>query len=315
MHHFTTFVKSIDFILLIDYIYHMNLRDLQYLHAVAHTRHFGRAAQQCNVSQPTLSMQLKKLEDYLGVTLFERTQKQVLITPIGEAILARADTILNEAKAIRQLAKNASDPLAGDFRLGAFPTLAPYLLPTAVPLIHDALPNLRLLLVEEKTGDLLTALKAGRIDAALLALPLDTSGFETTPLFADPFMLAVPLNHALAKRKSVTIDDVAREPLLLLDEGHCLRAQALELCHISGGDEQQEFRATSLETLRQMVASGIGVTLIPKLAMKQGDGIRYIPFKENNVSRTIGLVWRKQTSRSEAIKQMAETIRRLGKQQ
>lgn len=289
----------------------MNLRDLEYLVAVADHLHFGRAAEHCHVSQPTLSMQVKKLEEYLGVTLFERGGKQVLVTPIGEAVTAQARTVLRGAKDIRELALHAQNPLAGEFRLGAFPTLAPYLLPICVPPIHKQLPKLKLLLVEEKTDKLLDSLLAGALDAALLALPL-THGqehLESLPLFEDTFLLAIPHNHPLAGKTSVTIEDILSEPLLLLEEGHCLRAQALEICTLAGMREYQEFRATSMETLRQMVASGIGVTLIPQTARKRGDGITYLPFADTRMSRTIGIVWRKGYARETVIREISGIIK------
>jgi LysR family hydrogen peroxide-inducible transcriptional activator len=288
----------------------MNLRDLQYLAAVADHRHFGKAAQACNTSQPTLSMQLKKLEETLGVQLFERTSKHVMVTPIGEDIAERAQRILREAEGIKEAAKTAQDPYAGEFRLGAFPTLAPYFLPQAVPAISKKLPKLKLLLVEEKTEALLEGIKAGTLDAALLALPIEEDGLETAALFDDQFLLAVPRYHALAKRKTIRQSDLADERLLLLEDGHCLRAQALEVCHMTGAGEQ-EFRATSLETLRHMVAAGSGITLIPKMAMQKGDGIVYIPFAKPAPSRTIGLVWRKTSARKPCIDAFVQELSRL----
>lgn len=279
----------------------MNLRDLQYLVAVVEHRHFGKAAEQCHTSQPTLSMQLKKLEGTLGVQLFERSSKKVMVTPIGEAIAAKARHILQDSRDIRDMAKAAQDPFAGEFRLGAFPTLAPYFLPRAVPAIHKKLPKLKLLLVEEKTLLLLERLKAGTLDAALLALPIEEAGLETTPLFDDPFLLAVAPSHPLAKRKHIHQRDLKGEQLLLLEDGHCLRSQALEVCSLIGSSEQQEFRATSLETLRQMVASGVGITLMPQLAIGKDKSVCYIPFAGLAPSRSIGLVWRKHAARVQCI--------------
>lgn len=289
----------------------MNLRDLQYLVAVADAGHFGKAASKCNISQPTLSMQLKKLEEYLGVTLFERTNKQVMITAVGKRIADEARAVLQGAEGIRAIARNAQSPFAGDFRLGAFPTLAPYFLPHAIPAISKALPELRLLLVEDKTADLLRALEAGTLDAALIALPVDAKGLTSQPLFDDPFLLAVPRNHALANRKRVTPEDLQGYPLLLLEDGHCLRDQALEVCSLMGGREQDEFRATSLETLRQMVVAGVGITLIPKLAQREGDGLIYIPFAAPAPLRTIGLVSRKTSARMECVDALASLMKKL----
>jgi len=288
----------------------MNLRDLHYLVTVADTRHYGKAAEQCHVSQPTLSMQLKKLEETLGVQLFERTNKKVMITPVGEHIAERARKILQDAEAIKTIANMSQDPYAGEFRLGAFPTLAPYFLPLAVPAIRKKLPKLKLLLVEEKTESLVERLKAGTLDAALLALPLQEDGLETMPLFDDRFLLAVSRNHPLAKRKTIRQSDIMGERLLLLEDGHCLRAQALEVCSMTGASENQEFRATSLETLRHMVASGVGITLIPKMAMQKSDGIVYIPFAKPAPLRTIGLVWRKTSARKPCIDALAKSMLR-----
>ncbi|MES2983745.1 MAG: LysR substrate-binding domain-containing protein [Pseudomonadota bacterium] len=283
----------------------MNLRDLQYLVAVADHQHFSKAAQACHVSQPTLSMQLKKLEDYLGVQLLERSNKKVMVTPIGKIVVERARRMMQEAHAIEQVAKAAQDPYSGDFRLGAFPTLAPYFLPRIAPLIRKKLPKLKLLLIEEKTAQLLERLQAGTLDAALVALPVESDTLTTAPLFDDPFLLAVPLGHALAKRRTIRQHDIEDEPLLLLEDGHCLRNQALAVCSLIGASEHQDFRATSLETLRQMVASGVGITLIPELAMKKNDGIAYIPFSSPTVSRTIGLAWRKTSARQPCIDRLA----------
>ncbi len=285
----------------------MNIKDLHYLVAVADLKHFGRAAQACNISQPTLSMQLKKLEEYLGVALFERTNKQVMVTQAGQEIAQRARHVLQGVKEIREVARAASSPYAGEFRLGAFPTLAPYFLPQIVPAIHAGLPELKLLLVEEKTATLVEQLKSGALDAALIALPVHDEMLESAALAEDPFLLAVSPRHDLAGRKAVTAADIRNEQLLLLEDGHCLREQALEVCSIMGLGEQQEFRATSLETLRQMVVAGVGITLIPHMAKREGDGLVYIPFAKDAPSRRIGLVWRKTSAR----KACMELLRRI----
>lgn len=281
----------------------MNLRDFEYLVAVADLQHFGKAAEHCNVSQPTLSMQLKKLEDYLGVKLFERTNKQVMITKIGAEIIARARQILLTASEIKNLAKTAQDPLAGDFTLGAFPTLAPYFLPIIAPKIATVLPKLKLFLVEDKTATLLEKLKSGALDAAFIALPIEDDSLEFSELFSDPFMLAVPCNHKFAQRKSISQKDIVSEKLLLLEEGHCLRSQALEICSLIGTGERQDFRATSLETLRQMVRANVGITLIPRIAIRENDGVCYIPIKPE-ISRKIALVWRKTSTRIQCIEKI-----------
>lgn len=289
----------------------MNIRDLEYLVAVANMRHFGKAAEACHVSQPTLSMQLKKLEETLGVTLFERSRKRVMVTPVGEKIVEDARYILQRIRHMRDIARHAQDPLGGELRLGLFPTLAPYFLPHCISTLHQQLPSLKLLLVEEKTDHLLTRLHQGTLDAALLALPVAGDAFEQEILFEDPFMLAVSHTHPLASRKRVTMQDLAKEHVLLLEEGHCLRTQALELCQIVNASEYQEYRATSLETLRHMVATGAGMTLIPKIAMGEGDGLAYIPFQEKKMARTIGMVWRKGASREVAIQAVMGVLREV----
>jgi LysR family transcriptional regulator, hydrogen peroxide-inducible genes activator len=289
----------------------MTLRDLEYLVAVADMRHFGKAAEACHVSQPTLSMQIRKLEDELGVALFERTNKQVLVTDVGGRIIAQARATLRQASTIVEIAKTARDPFAGELKLGAFPTLAPYLLPIVVPKIASTFPNLKLLLIEEKTDALLRQVAEGRIDTAMLALPIRDEQLETVALFEDRFRLAVPESHDLAKRKTVTRADLRNERLLLLEEGHCLRYQALELCSTLGSSEYEGFRATSLETLRQMVAAGVGITVVPEVAIRsEGRGIRYVPFEGNPPSRTIGMVWRKTSPRLESLQAIAGLIQK-----
>ena len=238
----------------------MNIRDLKYLVAVADFRHFGRAAEACFVSQPTLSMQLKKLEETLGVTLIERG-KQVMLTAAGVEIVAKAREILGQVDQLVAYAKESNDPLGGELRLGAFPTLAPYLFPLVVPKINTAFPHLKLLLVEEKTNQLLAQLKEGKLDAAFIAAPVEEAGIVSKSLFSESFLLAVPRGHPLAAKKEVTAEDIAAQPILLLDEGHCLRDQALALCQRVGAKATDNFRATSLDTLRQMVASGVAVTV------------------------------------------------------
>lgn len=283
----------------------MNLRDLKYLVSVADLKHFKKAAESCFVSQPALSMQLRKLEDELGVQLLERTNKQVIVTPIGKEIVKRSKKLLQEAEGIKELAKIHNNPFAHEFKLGAFPTLSPYLFPKIVPQITKALPKLKLFLIEERTSELIDKLKQGEIDAALLALPIYEEGLVTEKLFDDPFSLAVPAGHPFAKKKTVTTDELSNENLLLLEEGHCLRNQALEVCTLIGASESQDFRATSLETLRQMVISGLGITLIPKLAEKADKNIVYIPL-EPEPFRTIGLVWRKTSAKTECFKKIVE---------
>lgn len=288
----------------------MNLRDLQYLVAVAEQLHFGRAAMACHVSQPTLSMQLKKLEETLGVQLFERSNKRVMLTPMGHDMAERARRMLHEAEQMRRIAHAARDPEAGLLRLGIFPTLAPYLLPSLMPLLTKRFPKLNLQLVEERTPELLAQLAKGTLDAAILAMPTASEALMTATLFEEPFLLAVARKHRLAKRKTVTAADMHGETVLLLEDGHCLRDQALEVCHLAGVSESSRFRATSLETLRHMVAASNAVTLIPKLATQGNDPLmRYIPFKQPTPCRTIGLIWRTTSARTPLFTHMAHAIK------
>jgi LysR family hydrogen peroxide-inducible transcriptional activator len=290
----------------------MNLRDLRYLVAVADHGHFGRAAEACNVSQPTLSTQLKKLEDYLGATLFERTNKTVQITPIGAAILARARNALAEVDAILDLARGRAGPLAGPLRLGVIPTLGPYLLPWLVPRLTRAFPALELVIHEDVTAALLDRLRTHRIDAALLALPADgDEEIESVPLFDEPFWFACPTGHPLAAAESVSERDLGGDDLLVLAEGHCLRDQALAVCGRGGPRSSvADFRATSLETIRQMVAAGMGSTLFPALAVDRARSTDIVlkPLAEP-AARRIALVWRPSYPRAEDFARLAETVR------
>ena len=280
----------------------MNLRDLQYVVAVADLRNFSQAAQQCNVSQPTLSGQIKKLEAQLGVTLFERNNKRVMLTESGAHIVRAATHILREANTIEEIAESAKDPLSGKFRLGAFPTVSTYIFPEMVPQVKKYMPDLRLILIEEKTASLIEKLRDGTIDAALLALPIHDDFLQSAAVFDDEFFLAVPSDHELAHHQKINQRTLHQHRLLLLEEGHCLRDQALDVCQLHGINEEQDFKATGLETLRQMVRAGTGITLMPKIAIATDEtGIAYIPFESPAPKRTIGLVWRKTTTRQHVI--------------
>ncbi len=283
----------------------MNLRDLKYLIAVAKEQHFARAAEKSFVSQPTLSMQIKKLEDELGVQIFERSQKKFMITKVGEEILKKAEIILREAEEIKNIAKNSKDPFSGEIRIGAFPTLASYFFPKIVGKISKKFPQLKLLLVEEKTEVLLHKLKRGEIDAAFIATPCEDSGLVHKKIFEEDFLLAVPKKHPLAKNKKVEKKDLKGQELMLLEDGHCLRDQALEACSMLGAFEQQDFRASSLETLRQMVIFGAGITLMPEIAVKKEDKISYVKIT-NAPHRKIGLYWRETSTRKILMKEIAE---------
>lgn len=291
----------------------MTLQELKYLVALADHGHFGRAAEACFITQSTLSTQIKKLEDFLGVTLFDRSLRRVTPTPIGREILAAARNIVEEAERIRALAKHAQDPMARTLHLGVIPTLGPYYLPHALTVIHKKYPGLRLLLREEMTPQLLEHLADGQLDAALLALPVTDDALRVETLFYEPFFAALPAGHSLAARAQLKVSDLLAEKLLLLDEGHCLREQALDVCGTTGGG-REEVRATSLETLRQMVGLGLGVTLLPALAVDAGPrvgrkAVEIRPFKSPPPGRTIGLVWRRRAPFPETFERLVQTLR------
>ena len=279
----------------------MTLRELRYLVALADRGHFGRAAEECCVSQPTLSTQLKKLEGYLGVTLIERNARAFAFTPIGEDIAAQARRVVRQVDDLISTARTASGPLVGPLRLGVIPTLAPYFLPWLVPLVKGRYQRLQLVVHEDLTQHLVERLRNHEIDAALLALPLDGEDFEALPLFDEPFWLACPPGHSLADSKTITQADLRGVPLLLLADGHCLRGQALAACGRFGDEEVDEviddFRAVSLETICQLVASGFGCTLLPALAalppQRPAPSFVIRPLHSPNDSRRVGLVWRR----------------------
>jgi LysR family transcriptional regulator, hydrogen peroxide-inducible genes activator len=285
----------------------MNLRDLKYLVSVAKEQHFARAAKASFISQPTLSMQIKKLENELGVQIFERSQKSFLVTKVGKEILAKAEIILREAEEIKNIARNSKDPFSGELRIGAFPTLASYFFPKILGKISKKFPKLKLFLVEEKTEVLLQKLQEGEIDAAFIALPIEARDFQVEEIFSEPFLLAVPKNHALAKNKKIQAKNLKNQKLMLLEDGHCMRSQALEVCDIVGAFEQQDFKASSLETLRQMVEIGVGITLMPEIAIRKDDKIAYLEIS-NAPKRTIGLVWRKSSARELLMRELVKLI-------
>ena len=293
----------------------MNLRDLKYLLALADHKHFGRAAAASFVSQPTLSTQIRKLEEELGVSLVERAPRRVMLTPIGRDIAERARRVIAEVDQMAEVARRSQDPEAGTVRLGLFPTLAPYLLPHVLPDLRKRFPRLELLLVEEKTDQILARLRDGRLDAGILALPLHDEQLHVEPLFDEPFLLAVPRGHAMAGQESLELDQLDDQHLLLLEEGHCLRDQALDVCRMSGADERDGFRATSLETLRQMVASGVGITLLPVLAVQPpvplSPDIALLPFEGQPPHRRIAMVWRKSSAMDAFLQQLAEAFRQV----
>jgi LysR family hydrogen peroxide-inducible transcriptional activator len=294
----------------------VNLRELRYLVAIGEHKHFGRAAEACFVSQPTLSAQLKKLERELGVELVERSPGRVMLTATGELVAARARTMLDGADEIRSIARRAQDPRSGTIRMGLFPTLAPYLLPHVVPTLHEEFPGVELLLVEEKTEVVVQQLLSGRLDVGILAVPVDAP-LHQEDLFAEDFLLAVPRGHDLATVPGpsglVDVGVLADAHVLLLEEGHCLRDQALSVCRLAGAAEMAGFRATSLETLRQMVAAGVGVTLLPELAVlppvTPSAGIELLRFADPVPRRQIAMFWRDTSVYRDLLPELAHTIR------
>lgn len=291
----------------------MNFRALKYFVKLAELKHFSKAANACFVSQPTLSTQIRKLEDELGVSLVERAPRHIMLTPIGEDIAHRAKHVLRDIEHIKDAARRSKDPETGTIKLGIFPTLAPYLLPHVIPNIRKQYPDLRLQLAEEKTEDILNMLDQGRLDAGLLALPIEEHGMEMEILFEEPFVTAMPASHPLTEKQTISIEDLEGEELLLLEEGHCLRQQALAVCALAGAHERVDFHATSMETLRQMVATNAGVTLMPVLSVKppvaSTDNIALRPFVSPAPSRTIALVWRSSSPLGGFLRKLAKSLK------
>lgn len=294
----------------------MNLRDLQYIIAVAETGHFGRAANRCFVSQPTLSGQIKKLEQELDVTIFERTNRSVVTTPVGEAILVYARRMVEQSEAIRQLALAHQDPLAGPLRIGVIPTLSPYLMPLILMPLKQLHPDLSLVLSEEMTEVLVARLLNHEIDAAILATSVAEHDLISTALFDEPFWVAYSLDHPFYLKQRINKKDLKKETLLMLAEGHCLADQTMELCDIDrsqAGNNMADLRASSLETLIQFVGAGFGVTLIPALALRgswsSGSGVAAQALAMNGAKRRVSILTRASFPRNEAIKVLAEIIR------
>ncbi|MFT4097014.1 MAG: LysR substrate-binding domain-containing protein [Rhodoblastus sp.] len=292
----------------------MNLRDLQYVLAVAERGHFGRAALACNVSQPTLSGQILKLEDELGVRIFVRDGRVARLTERGEAIVAHARRVIGAADDLKAAAAAARDPLEGPIRLGIIATIGPYLAPWLLPAATRDLPRAPIRLVEDMTGHLLPLLADGRLDAAIIATDPPDARLEETALYDEPFCLMAPAGHPLAKQKSVRVGEIDPRNLLLLADGHCLRDQALDLCgHPDlGGAAGADMRAASLETLLHMAAAGFGVTLAPRMAADgwQGKGgLVCVPIEGDDVSRRVRLVWRRDMPRKVAMQALAKVAR------
>lgn len=288
----------------------MNLKDLKYLVALAEHHHFGKAAESCFVSQPALSMQIKKLEEYLGVLLIERMNNKFIFTQVGEIIVGEARNILLRVDVLKELAHQAKDPFEGVLRIGIIPTLAPYLLPCIALKLNALYPKVIIHWVEGMTEDLINKLDQGLLDCALLATSPDEN-FIIQSLFDEAFFLAVSLNHPFATRNAVKLSDLKNQTLLLLDDGHCLREQTLAVCYKAQASESTSYRATSLETLRYMVAAGAGVTLMPKLSCLQNTSIQYLAFSSPAPARTISMVWRKSTAKTILLQHMVEQIKNL----
>jgi LysR family hydrogen peroxide-inducible transcriptional activator len=294
----------------------MTLTELRYIVAVARERHFGRAAEACFVSQPTLSVAVKKLEDELDVKLFERGSAEITVTPLGEEIIRQAQAVLEQAQAIKEIAKRGKDPLAGALRLGVIYTIGPYLLPDLVRSAIANVPQMPLMLQENFTVKLLEMLRAGELDCAILAEPFMDTNLAMAPLYDEPFMVAVPRNHPLALRDKISAEELKRETMLLLGAGHCFRDHVLEVCpefaRFSSDAEgiRKSFEGSSLETIKHMVAAGMGVTVVPQLSVPPDahPHLVFVPFEEPVPTRRVVLAWRRSFTRYEAIAALRNAI-------
>lgn len=298
----------------------MTLNELRYIVAVARERHFGHAAEACFISQPTLSVAVKKLEEELGVTLFERRKGEVTITPVGEQIVAQAQRVLEEASAIPQIARHGQNQLAGPLRLGAIYTIGPYLLPHLVPTLAENAPEMPLVIEENYTAVLTEKLKQGDLDAIIISYPYDEPGIATLPLYSEPFVVLLPSSHPLNRRKAIAVEELNRERVLLLGAGHCFRDQVLEICpeclHRNAGelvgDQQMNLEGGSLETIRYMVAGGLGITVLPcSAAGAERFSERLLTirrFKGKAPSRVVALAWRKSFPRPDAIHALHDAV-------
>lgn len=290
----------------------VTLRQLRYLAAVADTLNFSRAAAACHVSQPSLSAQIQQMEAALGVSLVERTKHRVLLTPAGEEAVRRARDILARVEDLGRAMQAVGAPLSGPLRLGIIPSCGPYFLPRVLPGLRESFPELKLYLREDLTERLLDRLRSGDLDAAILALPVPESGLDCEPLFVEPFLLAVPPGHRLAAKQQITGRELKEQTLLLLEDGHCFRDQALDVCRLSGAREDQGFAATSLATLAEMVAGRLGLTLLPALAapvLAAGGQIKVRPLTDPVPSRTMALVWRRGAPVEPDLRRLAVRLR------
>jgi len=294
----------------------MTLTELRYIVAVARERHFGRAAEACFVSQPTLSVAVKKLEDELDVKLFERGSAEISVTPLGEEIVRQAQAVLEQAQAIKEIAKRGKDPLAGALRLGVIYTIGPYLLPDLVRSVIARVPQMPLMLQENFTVKLLEMLRAGELDCAILAEPFMDTNLAMAPLYDEPFLIAVPRSHPFAQRDKISAEELKRETMLLLGAGHCFRDHVLEVCpefaRFSSDAEgiRKSFEGSSLETIKHMVAAGMGVTVVPSLSIspEPHPHLVYVPFEDPVPTRRVVLAWRRSFTRYEAIAALRNAI-------
>ena len=296
----------------------MTLTELKYIVAVARAKHFGHAAEACFVAQPTLSVAIKKLEDELGVTLFERGGAEISVTPLGAQIVAQAERVLEQTAAIKELAKQNKDPLSGPLRLGVIYTIGPYLLPPLVKRMIEKTPQMPLILQENFTVKLLELLRQGELDAAIMSLPLPEHGMSMKTLYDEPFVVAMPGQHPWTERKKIPAEDLKSETMLLLGNGHCFRDQVLEVCpemarfSTPGNGMQRTFEGSSLETIRHMVASGIGLTVLPRASVQDMDTkegmLQFRPFASPEPSRRVVIVWRKSFTRKAAIDAICEAV-------
>lgn len=297
----------------------MTLTELKYIVALARERHFGRAAESCFISQPSLSVAVKKFEDELGIKVFERRSQIISVTPIGESIVEQAQKVLLEVKHVEELALQGKDPLCGPLRLGVIFTISPYLTPALVHEMKSAVPQMPLILTENYTDRLLEQLRAGEIDAAIMALPINEPGLMIQPLYQEDFVVAVPSSHPWANRSSIHPDEVQSEHLLLLGKGHCLRDQILTACpesnpQRSATDLQRTVEGSSLLTIHHMVAQGLGITVLPASAQKETHTdplVKTIPFDQPSPARRVVIVWRRSFNRSQAVEAIAEAAHRL----
>lgn len=301
----------------------MTLTELKYIVAVARERHFGRAAEACFVSQPTLSVAIRKLEDELGVILFERGAGEIGVTDVGLRVVTQAQKVLEEAATLKEIARQGEDPLAGALRVGIIYTIAPYLLPRLVPTQVEHTPQMPLVLQENYTTRLMELLRQGELDCAIVALPIPETGLNIQPLYDEPFVVAVPAQHPWAQRERIDPNELKDETMLLLGSGHCFRDQVLEVCpefsRYSAASEgiQRSFEGSSLETIRHMVAAGIGITVLPASSLNivgggqgpEGRLLRYIRFEDPVPDRRVVLIWRKSFSRPAAMQALTESIR------